>query len=958
MLPADAGEPGDDAFGLLHLRDEVIEFEINPDRAYALSLRGIAREAALAYDAPFRDPARRDVPGANEAGYPVVVDDAAGCPVFVTRTVTGFDPAAPTPGWLSRRVQLAGMRPISLAVDVTNYVMLELGQPIHGYDGDKLAGPIRVRRATEGEHLRTLDGVDRTLSAEDLLITDDSGPIGLAGVMGGETTELSSTTTHVVIEAAHFDPVSVFRTQKRHKLPSEASKRFERGVDPELPPCAADRVAELLTRYGGGTVEPGVTHVGRPPKRPTIRMSYDLPARITGMDIDAATTVTNLEAVGIRLRKEDTVLTATPPPWRPDLTDPFDLVEEVARIVGYGRVPSVLPAAVPGRGLTREQRLRRRIGRTLAGAGCVEVVSFPFVGDAVFDAMGLPEDDPLRSTVRLANALSSEEPSYTTTLLPGLFKAAARNLGRGAAGVGLFETGTVAFPTDRGPAPIYGVDWRPTDDELAKLFEAIPEQPLHLAVVLAGERERSGWWGRGRDADWSDAIDIVRRLGAELGVDVTVESASRMPWHPGRCARVSVAGKEFGHAGELHPRVCQAFGLPPRTAAMEIDLDFLMRHARDVGPGAGALDVPRGQGGRGAGRRRLGERRGRGGRAARGRGRAARVAVALRRLHRRAGRAGKEVAGVRAALPRARPHAHRGGDQRRPRRRRRRGRGAHRSRPADLRAPGRSGDRVLDRLAEVGVDLPVATDPHVAVVGASPQPGVEGRGGAADHGVGGGARVRDDPDVVIVVLDLVAGIGALEASDLDPHRLVAVAQVDLDEVGQRGELAPRRGAAVHHVEDLVHAVGRELGVQRADLAGGLLGVETVDEGLVGLPSEREAHGLLRRPAPRLLGRVGLLEGADERRGVGVEGLEETVVRLGPVRLLGVGVGAEGPGADHGAPEPLDPGEVPQQVGGVPLGAAGDAGSGVAGGEHVAEAPRLVAQVTEVVRVVESGHAAT
>jgi phenylalanyl-tRNA synthetase beta chain len=582
VLPADAGEPGDDAFGLLHLRDEVIEFEINPDRAYALSLRGIAREAALAYDAPFRDPARRDVPGANEAGYPVVVDDAAGCPVFVTRTVTGFDPAAPTPGWLSRRVQLAGMRPISLAVDVTNYVMLELGQPIHGYDGDKLTGPIRVRRAAEGEHLRTLDGVDRTLSAEDLLITDDSGPIGLAGVMGGETTELSSTTTHVVIEAAHFDPVSVFRTQKRHKLPSEASKRFERGVDPELPPSAADRVAELLTRYGGGTVEPGVTHVGRPPKRPTIRMSYDLPARITGMDIDAATVVTNLEAVGIRLRKEDTVLTATPPPWRPDLTEPFDLVEEVARIVGYGRVPSVLPAAVPGRGLTREQRLRRRIGRTLAGAGCVEVVSFPFVGDAVFDAMGLSAEDPLRSTVRLANALSSEEPSYTTTLLPGLFKAAARNLGRGAAGVGLFETGTVAFPTDRGPAPIYGVDWRPTDDELAKLFEAIPEQPLHLAVVLAGERERSGWWGRGRDADWSDAIDIVRRLGAELGVDVTVESASRMPWHPGRCARVSVAGKEFGHAGELHPRVCQAFGLPARTAAVEIDLDFLMRHARDV----------------------------------------------------------------------------------------------------------------------------------------------------------------------------------------------------------------------------------------------------------------------------------------------------------------------------------------------------------------------------------------
>ncbi|GAA2144914.1 phenylalanine--tRNA ligase subunit beta [Nocardioides koreensis] len=582
VLPADAGKPGDDVFELLHLRDDVIEFEINPDRAYALSLRGIARESALAFSIPFTDPAVRPVPAPDADGYPVVVDDPAGCPVFVTRTVTGFDPAAPTPSWMSRRLFLAGMRPISLAVDVTNYVMLELGQPIHGYDGDKLSGPIRVRRATEGERLRTLDGVDRTLSTEDLLITDDSGPIGLAGVMGGETTELSATTSHVVIEAAHFDATSVFRTQKRHKLPSEASKRFERGVDPELPPYAADRVAELLTTYGGGSVAPGATHVGTAPARPEIRIGYDLPARVTGMDIDAETTVAHLRAVGCRVETDGDGLTATPPSWRPDLNDPFDLVEEVARIVGYDQVPSILPTATSGRGLTREQRLRRRVGRALAGAGCVEVLSFPFVGEAAFDALGLPDDDVLRRTVRLANPLSSEEPAYTTTLLPGLFKAAARNIGRGAPGVALFETGTVAFPVDRGPAPIYGVDWRPTEDELAKLFDAIPEQPLHLAAVLAGERERSGWWGSGRDAGWADAIALVRRLAAELGVDLTVESAARMPWHPGRCARFSVAGQELGHAGELHPRVCQAFGLPPRTSAVEVDLDLLMRHAQDV----------------------------------------------------------------------------------------------------------------------------------------------------------------------------------------------------------------------------------------------------------------------------------------------------------------------------------------------------------------------------------------
>ena len=516
VLPADAGEPGDDAFDVLGLREEVIEFEINPDRAYALSLRGIAREAALAYGAPYRDPADRAVPEPNDAGHPVRVDDPVGCPVFVARKVTGFDPAAPTPDWMARRLEQAGMRPISLAVDVTNYVMLETGRPIHGYDADRLQGAIRVRRAREGERLTTLDSVDRALSPEDLVVTDDSGIIGLGGVMGGETTEMSATTTNVLVEAAHWDAVSMFRTGKRHKISSEAGKRNERGVDPVITPAAADRVVELLTTYGGGVADPGVTVVGAAPERPRITIACDLPARVTGIDIDAATTVANLEAIGCAIDRSDAILTATPPPWRPDLVDPFDLVEEVARIVGYDQVPSVLPREAAGRGLSRGQRLRRRVGRTLAGAGCVEVISFPFVGQAAFDALGLPADDPLRHTVRLANPLSSEEPSYTTTLLPGLLKAAARNLGRGTTGVSLFETGTVAFPVDRGSAPIYGVDWRPSEDELAKLLDAIPEQPLHLAVVLAGERERAGWWGAGRAAGWSDAIAIVRPFGIDV----------------------------------------------------------------------------------------------------------------------------------------------------------------------------------------------------------------------------------------------------------------------------------------------------------------------------------------------------------------------------------------------------------------------------------------------------------
>jgi phenylalanyl-tRNA synthetase beta chain len=585
VLPEDAGAPGQDARPVLGLDQEAIEFEINPDRAYALSMRGLAREAALGFDAPYRDPARRDAPDPDDQGYPVVIDDPVGCPVFVARVVSGIDPDAVTPDWMAQRLALCGMRPISLAVDVTNYVMLELGRPIHGYDADKLQGPIRVRRATEGERLTTLDGVDRALSTEDLVVTDDSGIIGLGGVMGGETTEMSETTTNVLVEAAHWDAVSMFRTGKRHKLTSEAGKRNERGVDPVITPAAADRVVELLVKYGGGTAEPGVTVVGQAPPRTPITMASDLPARISGIEISAETAVANLRAVGCEVIEDGDLLHATPPTWRPDLTDPYDLVEEVARIVGYDQVPSVLPREATGRGLTREQRLRRRIGRTLAGAGCVEVISFPFVGEAAFDHLGLPADDPLRHTVRLANPLSAEEPSFTTTLLPGLLRAAARNLGRGLPGVSLFETGTVAFPTDRGQAPIYGVDWRPSEDELVKLFEAIPEQPLHLAVVLAGERERAGWWGEGRSAGWADAIGLVRHLGKELGVEVEVASANRLPWHPGRCARISVAGADLGHAGELHPQVAAAFGLPVRAAAVEIDLDVLMTHAVDVVPG-------------------------------------------------------------------------------------------------------------------------------------------------------------------------------------------------------------------------------------------------------------------------------------------------------------------------------------------------------------------------------------
>ena len=586
VLPAESAKPGDDAIALLGLGEDVLDLEVNPDRAYALSIRGVARDAALATGSPFSDPAELEpLSGDGPGAYPVRVLDADACPVFAAATVTGVDPTRPTPDWMARRVAQAGMRSISLPVDITNYVMLELGQPIHGYDRALLQGPIVVRRAADGEKLTTLDGVARSLTGDDVLICDDRGPIGLAGVMGGAEVELSSSTTDVVIEAAHFSAPLIARTARLQKLPSEASKRFERGVDPTLPARAATRVAQLLVELAGGTLEPGITVVGSAPVAADVRVPADLPSRITGIDIGAAAAVHALEANGCEVELAGATLTVTPPPWRPDLRDPYDVVEEVLRVVGYDAVPSVLPSAPPGRGLTTAQRLRRRAGYVLAGEGLIEVKTFPFAGQGDFDRLGLAADDSRRQQVLLENALSAEEPGMTTTLLVGLLKAAALNVGRGHTDVAITETGRVFLPRPgQGAAPIYGVDHRPSADEFAALEAALPEQPWHVGVVLLGHRVPPGWSGPGRPVDWSDAIDVIRAVAESMHVALDVASGDVRPWHPGRCAELSVAGRVVGHAGELHPQVCASWDLPPRTCAAEVDLDALIAAAPPLGP--------------------------------------------------------------------------------------------------------------------------------------------------------------------------------------------------------------------------------------------------------------------------------------------------------------------------------------------------------------------------------------
>ncbi|MFE0134947.1 phenylalanine--tRNA ligase subunit beta, partial [Streptomyces sp. NPDC059037] len=518
-------EVGTDAIELLELVDEVLDIAVTPDRGYALSMRGVARETATAYGLPLRDPALLDVPAPNSSGYPVKISDPRGCDRFTARTVTGLQPEARSPIWLKRRLQKAGMRPISLAVDITNYVMLELGQPLHAYDHSRIEGTIGVRRAEQGEKFTTLDGAKRVLDAEDLVITDDRGPIGLAGVMGGANTEIAdheetAGTTDVVIEAAHFDAISIARTARRHKLPSEAAKRYERGVDPQAASAAAQRTVDLLVLLAGGTADAGVTEVIAPSAPRTISMPADHPDTVAGMDYGRETVVRRLQEVGCDVYGQD-ALTVTVPSWRPDLTEPNDLAEEVIRLEGYENLPSTLPKPPAGRGLTDRQRLHRRIGRALAGSGFVEAPNYPFIGEQVFDQLGLEPGDPKRRVVKLVNPLSDEEPALRTTLLPGLLGALRRNEGRGSHDLALFETGLVFEPRDeRRIAVRLPVDRRPTDEEIASLTDALPVQPRHAAVVLAGAREQAGGGGQGRPADGADAVQAARTQAAESGTEL------------------------------------------------------------------------------------------------------------------------------------------------------------------------------------------------------------------------------------------------------------------------------------------------------------------------------------------------------------------------------------------------------------------------------------------------------
>ena len=598
--------PGTDALALLGLDDEVVEINVTPDRGYCFSMRGVAREYSHSTGGAYQDPADttnadfypQGLQAPGNDGPRVEVNDEApingvpGCDRYVARLVEGVNPNAPTPDWMSRRLQASGMRSISLAVDVTNYVMLELGQPLHAFDADKLTLPLVVRRAQAGEKLTTLDDVERVLDPQDLVIADGEGGsrvLALAGVMGGATSEVSETTTNVLIEAAHFHPVSVARSARRHKLPTESSKRFERGVDYQLAPVAAQRAADLLVRYGGGSYGP-ITEIDRTQAPAPIEFALDAASRLTGVDYPREQVVGLLREIGCQVNDDGgATVQVSAPSWRPDLTGSAELVEEIARLDGYDNIPVQLPVAPAGTGLTFAQRARRDIVRTVAEQGLTQVLSYPFVGD-IYDRLELPADDERRQAVRIANPLADDAPLLRTSVLDSLIDVAVRNVSRGIGDVALYEVGNVTTSAGVVPAPIPGVAQRPSQAEIEALAAGTPRQRLHLGAILCGQHGYSGVLQHVRNWDWADAVELVRDIASLLGVKLHVANAERAPWHPGRCAEIRIVvptknptrpqiGEVIGYAGELHPRIVKKLGLPERACAVELDLDALIERS-------------------------------------------------------------------------------------------------------------------------------------------------------------------------------------------------------------------------------------------------------------------------------------------------------------------------------------------------------------------------------------------
>ena len=570
---------GDDAIAGLMINDVIFDVSVNPDRGYALSIRGIAREVAASMGLSYKDPvdALRGLTFPETGkGVTAKIADPATASVFYLRTLTKFDPVATTPLWMRRRIEKMGMRSISLVVDVTNYVMLELGQPLHAFDASKIKGGLTIKRAGKAQSFTTLDGQVRQLHPDDLMVCDDEQPLALAGTMGGASSEISETTTEIALEAVRFDPVSIAKNSRRHKLSSEASRRLERSVDPSLAEFASARFVQLLTE--NSSAEHVATVVdGKPLYAPLLMLDPAYISRILGVEIAPAKIAELLRAVGCDV--DEKTFEVDPPSWRWDLLTPADLAEEVARMIGYDKIPSILPPRPVHASLTPTQKRRRAVATMLAARGLAEVQTFPFTNRETIDFMGFVGERA--STYAIANPMSEEFPLMRVHLVPGLIEVAARNISRGAKDFAIFEMGSIFRSSQRlvgGTFPEIGS--RPSAAVIKEIYASVPPQGFHVAGLLVGKIENENWQGSSRSYGWQDAIAAATDILDLCHLPWTIARSEFAPWHPGRCAELIVDGKAVAHAGELHPRIIAKYGLPPRSAAFAVALSALPESPR------------------------------------------------------------------------------------------------------------------------------------------------------------------------------------------------------------------------------------------------------------------------------------------------------------------------------------------------------------------------------------------
>lgn len=561
--PTALGAPAQRALGV---DDWLLDVNVPANRGDCLGHEGLARElAALLGGRLVQHDVSADLAElASELRaadlVELAIDDAAACPRYVGRIVDGVT-VGPSPRRFAQRLRAVGVRPISNLVDVTNYVLFELGQPLHAFDWHRLAAPPRigVRRANAGERLTTLDGTERALEAGDLVITDGSGPIALAGVMGGQSTEVTAATSRILLESASFEARSIRRTARRLGLLSEASQRFERGVDPALAGRAAARAAVLLARLGGGKVAVGLAdHDRRPPARPPVPLRLARAQMLTGTALTTASCEDALARLGCTTTADgEGRWLVTPPSARADLLREVDLIEDVLRVVGYGEVPATLPplTAAP-RPLTTTIADRAR--RALAAAGLTEAITFGFQAPARLEALGLAADDRRAQPIAVRNPMSIDQAIMRTSLVPNLLAAIARNLSFGLPDVALFEVGSVFLRAVGQPAT-----GEPT---------ALADEPTHAAIVLHGSRPRR--FGAAEPWDAFDAKGFALALARALGAgDVAVAAAAAVPYlHPGVGAAITVGGVVVGHLGEVHPDVRARFGIDGPVYLAELDL--------------------------------------------------------------------------------------------------------------------------------------------------------------------------------------------------------------------------------------------------------------------------------------------------------------------------------------------------------------------------------------------------